>query len=180
MKHLRTTVYLLCIVCVLTGCALQAAGAAGTSGPKPVTLEALLEAPETVSGGSSVKLAFTLTNQSPAELYVLTWYTPLEGIAGEIFDVSLDGQSVPYGGLLASRAVPTAENYVLLGPEKSATAIVDLATAYDFSQPGVYTVAFRSPRISHLAQSTDLMADSMDDLGPVEVTSNEVVIEIED
>jgi hypothetical protein len=144
-----------------------------------VALESILELPESVTAGSSVKLTFTLVNRSEDELYVLTWYTPLEGIAGEIFDVSRDGQPVPYEGILASRAVPTAENYVLLAPGKTATAMVDLAEAYDFAEPGVYTIAFRSPRISHVALSIDRIADSMDDLGPVEVLSNEVLIEVE-
>jgi hypothetical protein len=122
--------------------------------------------------GEAVKLTFTLTNHSPEKLYVLTWYTPLEGIFGEIFEVKREGQAIPYEGPLVMRGDPLPENYVLLEPGASVSAEVDLATVYSFSQAGEYTIEFLSPRISHVAKTESEFAASVDDLGPVEIPCN--------
>lgn len=142
-------------------------------------LEARIEAPATLTTGETMNLRFTLTNNTGKKLYVLKWYTPLEGIAGEIFRVERDGQTVPYEGILATRAAPSAEAYVLLEPGESASAEVDLATAYDFSQAGTYTIEFLSPRISHVARTEEGIATSLDDLGPVQMPANTVTVEID-
>jgi hypothetical protein len=139
----------------------------------------VLQAPATLPAGEPVEVEFTLINHTETDLYVLKWYTPLEGIAGEIFRVERDGQPIPYQGPLVSRGVPTPDDYVLLEPGGSAVATVDLSMAYDLSAPGTYTIIFLPPRISHVARSEDEMATSMDDLGPVEMASESIVVEIE-
>ncbi|MFN2220243.1 MAG: hypothetical protein ACK2UA_16670, partial [Anaerolineae bacterium] len=78
-------------------------------------LSATLEMPANLPDGNRVMIQFTLTNNSHADLYVLKWYTPLEGIGGEIFRVKRDGQAIPYTGILAMRGDPTPEAYQLLG-----------------------------------------------------------------
>jgi peptidyl-Lys metalloendopeptidase len=100
-------------------------------------------------------------------LYVLKWFTPLEGLGGEIFRVRRDGHPIPYVGPLAARGDPTPEAYVHLEAGASVSATVDLAEAYDLSNAGEYTIAFVSPRNSHVARTKGDMARSMDDLGPV-------------
>lgn len=164
-------------MCLLGACAPASSGATGE--PAESDLEAVLQAPSRLSAGEPVEVAFTLINHTATGLYVLKWYTPLEGIAGEIFHVERDGQPIPYQGLLASRGVPTPEDYVFLEPSGSATAAVDLATVYDISQPGDYTITFISPRISHVATAEDEMATSMDDLGPLEIASESILVEIQ-
>lgn len=145
----------------------------------PLTeLGAALEAPSPLPNGEAVKLRFTLTNHSPEPLYVLTWYTPLEGVLGEIFRVEHDGRAAPYEGPLVMRGDPLPEHYVLLEPGASASAEVDLATAFDFSHLGEYTIEFLSPRISHVAHTQADLAQTVDDLGPVEIPSNRVTISI--
>lgn len=139
-------------------------------------LEAILALPETVLTGEPVTLTFTLLNHADYPLYVLKWYTPLEGIAGKIFHVTGDGQVLPYEGILAMRGDPGPENYVLLAPGGSATATVNLAQAYDFSEPGTYTVTFLSPRISDVARTEAEMAETVDELGPVTIVSNTVTV----
>jgi hypothetical protein len=59
------------------------------------------------------------------------------------------------------------------------SATVDLAAAYDFSEPGEYTIAFISPRISHVARTEDQMATSVEELGPVQIPSNWVTVRVE-
>jgi peptidyl-Lys metalloendopeptidase len=187
MKHL-TRVGLLCAVMamgwLLGACGPTPTGAAveptptGTAVTPQTELGATLEAPSSLPNGEAVKLTFTLTNHSPERLYVLTWYTPLEGIFGEIFRVKRDGEAIPYEGPLVMRGDPLPEDYVLLEPGASVSAEVDLATAYDFSQAGQYTIEFLSPRISDVAKTESEFAASVDDLGPVEIPCNSLRLEI--
>ena len=146
--------------------------------PSPLGLSATLEAPSSLPNGEAVRVTFTLTNHSPETLYVLTWYTPLEGIFGEIFRIERDGQAIPYEGPLVMRGDPLPKDYVQLEAGTSASAEVDLATAYDFSSAGEYTIEFLSPRISHVARTRADLARTVDDLGPVEIPSKPVTIRI--
>jgi hypothetical protein len=75
-------------------------------------------------------------------LYVLTWYTPLEGIAGDIFQVTRDGEKLPYQGMLAKRGDPAREEYIAIKPGEATSAEVDLRMGYDLSTPGSYQVQF--------------------------------------
>ena len=146
--------------------------------PSPIGLSATLEAPSSLPNGEAVPVTFTLTNHSPGRLYILTWYSPLEGIFGEIFRVARDGQAIAYEGPLVMRGDPLPEDYVLLEPGASVSAEVDLAEAYDFSQAGEYTIQFLSPRISQVAKTDSEFAASVDDLGPVEIPCNSLSLEI--
>jgi hypothetical protein len=145
--------------------------------PEPA-LEAVLELPESLTGGETVPLTFTLINHERDPLYVLKWYTPLEGVAGKIFRVTHNGQGLPYQGILAMRGDPGPENYVLLPPGEPVTATVDLAQDYDFSEPGTYTVTFLSPRISHVALTEADMAQTVDELGPVTIASEPITVTV--
>jgi peptidyl-Lys metalloendopeptidase len=155
-----------------------APGTASQGTPAEINLEAVLWIPTTLPDGDPVELEFTLTNHSGNGMYVLKWFTPLEGFGGEIFRVERDGQPIPYKGPLAARGDPTPDAYVFLDAGASVSAMVDLAVAYDFSEPGEYTIAFISPRISHVARTEGEMAASVDDLGPVAMPSNQVSVTI--
>jgi hypothetical protein len=191
MKHLNQFCVLFCILTVILalGACTPASSSAAveptetnqpaeTSQPPQTDLEAVLQVPITLPDGDSVELAFTMINQSETGLYVLKWYTPLEGLGGEIFRVERDGQPIPYEGPLAMRGDPTPEGYVLLDAGASVSATVDLAAAYDFSKPGTYTIAFISPRISHVARTEAEMAKTVEDLGPIQICSNRVTVSI--
>lgn len=77
------------------------------------------------------------------------------------------------------RGDPRPKDYVLLAPGTFVTAEVDLAQAYDFSEPGTYSITFLSPRISHIARSEADMAQTVDQLGPVTMPSNTVTVAVE-
>lgn len=141
-------------------------------------LEAELSIPETIPLCDPVELVFKVTNPSAQAVYLLTWYTPLEGILGDIFQVSDAGQELPYLGPQVMRAAPLPEQYILLEAGESATAVVDVATAYDFSDAGRYRIAFKSPQISHLVADASEFAASVDELGPVQISSQPVEVEI--
>ena len=147
---------------------------------EPSGLEAYLKVHSPIQQGSGepIVVDFLLENHTQQGLYLLKWYTPLEGIGGDIFDVKRDGQPIPYMGPMVSRADPTRESYVFVEPDKGVTKEVNIAEAYDFSQIGTYTIKFRSPRISHLAGSDAEMTTTLDDLGPVNIPSNEVALEV--
>jgi hypothetical protein len=147
---------------------------------KDARLRAYLELPEYLLVGEEVNLKFILENESDTTLYVLKWYTPLEGIAGEIFKITHDGQPLPYEGISASRTVPTIDSYVIIQPGESVSVVVDLGKSYDFTKVGIYQIGFISPRISHIARSESEIAKTYEDLVPVQILSNPVTLEIRD
>ena len=142
-------------------------------------LSAGLEMASLLTNVEAVVLKFTLTNNSKGGLFVLNWYTPLEGgFGGDIFCVVRDGQPIPYKGPEAERADPTPDAYVFLDAGASVSATADLAAVYDFSEAGEYSVGFSSPRMSHVARTEGEMAASLDDLGPVAMPANQVPVTI--
>lgn len=146
--------------------------------PSETGLRAISEVPQSLPEGETVNLLFFLINDSDGKLYVLNWFTPLEGLGGEIFRVKRDGVILPYQGPLASRVEPGPDSYTMLEAGEIVSAEVDLSTAYDFSTPGNYTIEFISPRISHIAKTEAEMATTLDELGPVQIPSNKVTLVI--
>lgn len=80
--------------------------------------------------GHSVTIDFALTNHSSSELSILKWYTPLEGINGRIFEVTCDGNVIPYQGRLVKRGNPSLGDYLELKPGESVHAQFDLSRFY--------------------------------------------------
>jgi hypothetical protein len=76
------------------------------------------------------------------------------------------------------RGDPTPEAYVRLAGGATASAPVDLAEAYDLSQPGDYTLTFLSPRISHVATYEAALATTVDDLGKVEMPCDPITVTV--
>jgi hypothetical protein len=107
-------------------------------------IECTLRVQETYVVGEPVRLGFSLQSRAREPLYVLAWYTPLEGLAGDILRVTREGEAIPYRGIMAKRGNPLPEEYVTLAPGATASAEVDLAESYDLSKPGRYQVAFTS------------------------------------
>jgi peptidyl-Lys metalloendopeptidase len=142
-------------------------------------LAAKIDVPASLDSGVTVKALFTLTNTSSDGVYVLKWFTPLEGVAGDIFRVELDGAELAYRGKLVKRGSPISEDYVWLEAGESASVEVDLAEGYDFSQAGQYTIQFRSPRMSQIAKNEAEKADSFEELGMIQIPSNTVDVVIE-
>lgn len=103
-----------------------------------------MEAAPASSVGQPHLLRFSLRNDSKRPVWVLRWYTPLEGLRGRVLRVTRDGAEVPYRGLMMKRLNPVREDYVRIAPRDSATAEVDLAKSYDLTVPGAYEVAFES------------------------------------
>ena len=157
----------------------EPSGSAGSQAPPASVLTATLEVAESLPTGAVVEVSFTLTNTSSEGLYLLKWFTPLEGLAGDIFRVRQDGMSLPYHGIQVKRGVPTPEGYVWIDAGGSVSAQIDLAEGYDFSEAGEYTIEFRSPRLSHIAATTGDQATTFEELDTIEIPSNTVTVTIE-
>jgi hypothetical protein len=119
-----------------------------------------------------------LINLTSEKLYVLDWFTPFEGIAGDIFRVTYNGQPIPYQGIHAMRENPSPESYIVLEPAGTEIVEVNLSEVYDFSRPGTYSIAYKPPHTSDIARSEEAFAKTLDELWPVYIPSNEITVEI--
>jgi len=140
--YVKRLCLLLGVLGLLSACSAKQ-GAQMTGAQRP-SFDCVLETQSKYATGEPVELHFSLHNRTDRTLYVLTWYTPLEGIAGEILRLTRDGNPVPYQGMLAKRGDPTAEEYVAIQAGTMAEAVVDLGESYDLSRAGRYEVAFTS------------------------------------
>ncbi len=122
--------------------------------PEGVTLKYVLKAKETYGSGQTISVSFTLENVGEEKLWVLTWYTPLEGIKGRIFRVTCNGEEVPYLGRMIKRGNPSREDYVCIEPGQSIWSKVDLSLTYDLSKLGEYRVEFKG-RIHDVTKEED-------------------------
>ena len=144
--------------------------------PRP-SLDCTLEMDETYAVGEPVHLRFELHNHTDRPLYVLIWYTPLEGIAGDIFQVTRSGEKLLYQGVLAKRGDPTRGEYIVIEPGETASAEVDLRAGYDLSTPGSYQVQFTT-RLQDVTDDGSLLPRKRDDHRPQSVSCNTVSFRI--
>jgi hypothetical protein len=135
--------------------------------PEAGPLSYRLEANDGVAG-SPVELRFTLTNLSSQNIWVLTWYTPLEGLKGKILRVTRNGEELAYEGRMVKRGAAQPEDYVSIEQGGTVRGAVDLSQSYDLTQSGDYRVEFvgrihdlvhepvRSPRKQDEHRSVDI------------------------
>lgn len=138
MRH-KASVVVLVVAALLLG----AQGFAG--GAKVAALSADIEVAQgTFTMSDEVAVTFSLTNTTDAAVSVLRWETPLRGISNDLFVVTRDGEPVPYVGRLVKWAAPTDEDYIVIEPGQTVSAVVDLSAVYDMSVTGNYSVRYRS------------------------------------
>jgi peptidyl-Lys metalloendopeptidase len=113
---------------------IPAAAAAG--------LTARLDAESFFGRGERPVVTVTLANPTGADVYVVRWQTPLAGLDADVFDVTRDGEAVPYSGRLIKFGRPAPEDYVRIPAGGELSAVVDLGAAYDFSRRGEYAVRY--------------------------------------
>ncbi len=123
--------------------------------------------------GKQVVIKFTLENLSGREIWVLKWYTPLEGLKGRILKVFCESKEILYEGRIVKRADPATEDYVRLSPGGSVSAEVDLSSAYALPVCSEVKVSFRGniqdvvfsgepfPRKSEDQQGLDIPGNSI-------------------
>ncbi len=153
---------------------------AGTAAPRGLSaLSAVIETEKAFLGetdGAQVRV--TLSNGGVQDLYLLHWQTAVRGVQGNIFDVRLNGQPVPYVGRQYKWARPQAEDYVRVPAGGPVSAEVDLTAYYDMSGTGEYTVRYRTA----VQDALSGVGTKIGTAGPpeiAEIESNELVFGVE-
>jgi peptidyl-Lys metalloendopeptidase len=95
-----------------------------------VALKYYLRAQGSYVQGAPVIIGFSIENLSAMDVWLLKWYTPLEGIKGKIFEATCDGVDIPYEGRLMKRGNPETGDYVRLHPGGSASSEFDVSSVY--------------------------------------------------
>ena len=109
-----------------------------------IQLEARIEVAASFLPGKPVIMSFILANTGDEEAYVLTWYTPLEGLWSDCLQIMKNSKQVEYDGPLAKRGRPGPEDYILIPAGNAVRKDVDLISAYQVSEPGTYGVSVES------------------------------------
>lgn len=92
-----------------------------TEQPLSSVLKYQLSASNSYVLGKPVIIKFTLYNLLDENIWVLTWYTPLEGLKGKIFLVTCNGKEIPYEGRMVKRGNPTQDDYIYIASKGSAS-----------------------------------------------------------
>jgi peptidyl-Lys metalloendopeptidase len=119
-------------------------------------LQYRLQAKENYRLGEPLVIDFTLKNLSDHNVWVLTWYTPLEGLKGNIFEVTCDGKPISYEGIMAKRGNPRRDDYIQIPPKDAVSVTVDLSEAYKIQQSSECRVKFKG-RIHDFSSMEDVL-----------------------
>jgi hypothetical protein len=117
---------------------------ATAAAPPDGALQTQLSAADTFSDDQRVTIRLTFKNTSNEDLYLLAYETPLRGIERDLFVVELDGERMPYTGIVAFRAAPTKEDWIQLAPGAEISEVIDISAAYDTRRKGTYTVRYNA------------------------------------
>ncbi len=94
-------------------------------------------------GTEDVHVRLTLTNHYPTTVRLLKWDLPHYGFERNLFEVTRDGERVPYTGMLIKRPVPRPQDYVELAAGAELTGRIELTSVYDMRRKGQYTIRYR-------------------------------------
>ncbi|MEG3788573.1 M35 family metallo-endopeptidase [Lysobacter sp. CCNWLW3] len=126
--------------------AATAAGPAAPTNPLRVSIQAFDGGANALSADAlqgAVEIA--VTNTSRRTVRLPKWQLPTEVLDANLFEVSVDGVKLDYQGPMIKRGAPQAADFAILRPGETYRVVVDLASAYDLSQAGDYTVTYNAP-----------------------------------
>jgi hypothetical protein len=129
--------------------------------------------------GNPIFIKFTLENLSNEDLWVLEWYTPLEGLKGKIFTVTCDGKEIPYEGMMMKRGQPTKDDYVHIDPGRSVSAEVDLSKGYTLPASKECLVEFKG-RIYDFSTDGNSIPKRSEEHQILNITGNAVTFSVAD
>ena len=124
-----------------------------------------------------ITINFTLENLQAEKLWILKWYTPLEGLRGEIFLVKCDGKEISYEGMMAKRGDPDRDSYMHIVPRGSVSEVVDLSGAYNIPVSNECQIEFKG-RIYDVLSSEDKLPRRRDDHQGMDITGNVVTFRV--
>lgn len=111
-------------------------------GPQPIV--SVSKDAAAVAAPRDLPIRFTLTNTGTEDAYVLKRNTPFYGISRALFEVTRDGETVPYIGRIVHYGHPEADDYFVLKAGESRSQMVELSSIYDTRVTGRYSVVFDS------------------------------------
>ena len=112
-------------------------------------LQTQLSPADSIKDDQRITIRFTFKNNSNEDIYLLAYETPLRGIERDIFVVELDGERMPYTGIVAFRDTPTKEDWIQLAPGAAISEVIDISAAYDTRRSGTYTVRYNAVQQIH-------------------------------
>ncbi|MFC3563207.1 protease [Pedobacter jamesrossensis] len=117
---------------------------------KPTTITGKMFALPTAKVGDSVKIRFTVYNETDSTRQFCKWHTPFEPLLSKYLDITADeGTEAPYKGPMAKRVMPPpADSYVSLKSGDSLVSEINVLKGYDFSKPGKYTIKYNAANMS--------------------------------
>jgi len=150
MKQLRIQrCWLLISLWLLTACAGVEAE------EKMDSIHCNLKIDPSIQLGQPVMLQLTLHNSTSQSLEVLQYFTPFEGILGEIFELHFNGEPLSYRGPLVKRGPPLDEDWLRLEPGGDLSAEVDISHAWNLGRKGGYRLQLRNDIAYRPAGSTE-------------------------
>ncbi len=107
-----------------------------------------------------IELRLTISNMGFAEVALLSWKLPFDGVEDDIFVVTCGGKRAPYLGRLYKRAPPTAANWTRIPPGKEVSGSFDLSGSYAI-EGGDCTVQFQFQLANVHAKGRDTLAGTV-------------------
>lgn len=94
--------------------------------------------------GQPIMLTCKVDNEGDGPAKFCRYMTPFEGFNGDILDITDgNGAKAKYLGPMKKRSKPTAKDDIHLAAGESLKAEFDLASVYDISKAGAFTVMFK-------------------------------------
>jgi hypothetical protein len=136
-----------------------------------------LHAQESYRHSGPILLGFSIENLSSNDVWILKWYTPLEGIKGKILEVECDGVAIPYDGRMLKRGRPVETDYVRLVPGKPERAEFDVSQVYSLPVSRACRVRFRG-RIHDVVLDAGPIPRLAEDQRQIDIDGNGVLFAI--
>ncbi|HYD82068.1 MAG TPA: hypothetical protein VEC06_19870 [Paucimonas sp.] len=121
-------------IMTLAAAALACLPLVGGAGNKPVN--AFTESAAVASHAGQVRVTITFDNRGAHPVYVPNDLATEEELTNAFFEITtIDGEKIPYIGIMAKRAPPSAEDYRKIGPRSKHVNTIDITPSFDF-KPG--------------------------------------------
>jgi peptidyl-Lys metalloendopeptidase len=142
MSHKVKGTIILAGLVAMAGAAV--AGRSATVGTFANPLRAAVHAETDASDAFAGNLQFRISNSANRAVKVLAYQLPDGSLEADLFDVYRDGVRVEYTGAQIKRAAPVESDYITLRAGETKLLSANLASAYDLSQPGLYTIQYKA------------------------------------
>lgn len=120
--------------------------------------DAQLTGPNTIRLGQPLRFIFSIKNINTYDWYILPWFTPLEGLLSNCLNVTKDGLSLEYSGILMKRRQPSILNYCLVKVGESIEKEFELNLSYSIRSPGSYLIDLKTQTIDCIQTAFDGLA----------------------